>query len=482
MDASIPQVLSLDDVDAWTDSADVVVAGVGMAGCCAAIDAVGAGADVLVLEKAGAAGGTTALAAGQVYLGGGTPTQVATGHNDTVDAMFAYLEAVTPDPDLEKIRLYCEQSVEHFGWLEAQGVKFERTYYAGKAVFQPGTEGVMYTGNEKVWPFRDKAAPAPRGHKVAAPAETGGREAIRALTERIEALSARVQYDTGVVALVMDEGRVIGVRTNSFGAVAHVRARRGVVLAAGGYVMNKAMLAQYTPQLSGGFIELGTPNDDGLGIRLGQSAGGVPIHMDGAFISAPFYPPGSLLKGIIVNKHGKRFVAEDSYHGRTGGYVVQQPDRVAYLIIDEPNFGRPEIPLTPFIDGWDTIAELEHGLNLAAGSVQTTLDEYNKYAADGDDPEFHKHPDWVAPLEQGPWAAFDLTIGKAMYVGFTLGGLTTSIDAEVLDAAGVAIPGLFAAGACASNIAQDSTGYSSGTCIGESSFFGRRAGRKAATA
>ena len=65
-------------------------------------------------------------------------------------------------------------SVEHFGWLESLGFEFERSYFPGKAVIQPGTEGLMFTGNEKVWPFRDQAKPAPRGHKVPVPGDTGG--------------------------------------------------------------------------------------------------------------------------------------------------------------------------------------------------------------------------------------------------------------------------------------------------------------------
>ena len=77
-------------------------------------------------------------------------------------------------------------------------------------------------------------------------------------------------------------------------------------------------------------------------------------------------------------------------------------------------------------------------------------------------------------------AALDGSLGSSPYMAFTLGGLSVSIDTEVLDAEGTPIPGLYAIGGCASNIAQDGTGYSSGTCIGESSFFGRRAGRVAA--
>jgi predicted oxidoreductase len=67
-----------------------------------------------------------------------------------------------------------------------------------------------------------------------------------------------------------------------------------------------------------------------------------------------------------------------------------------------------------------------------------------------------------------------------MWVGFTLGGLATSVDGEVLREDGSSVPGLYAAGACASNIAQDGKGYSSGTQLGEGSFFGRRAGKHAA--
>ncbi|MGB7109551.1 MAG: FAD-binding protein, partial [Mycobacterium sp.] len=86
----------------------------------------------------------------------------------------------------------------------------------------------------------------------------------------------------------------------------------------------------------------------------------------------------------------------------------------------------------------------------------------------------------VAPQDNGPWAVFDLSLGRAMYSGFTIGGLTVSIDGEVLRSDGSLIPGLYAVGACASNIAQDGKGYASGTQLGEGSFFGRRAGTHAA--
>jgi succinate dehydrogenase/fumarate reductase flavoprotein subunit len=162
--------------------------------------------------------------------------------------------------------------------------------------------------------------------------------------------------------------------------------------------------------------------------------------------------------------------------------VLKQPDAVAYVIVDSEHMERPTFPLAPFVDGWETIAEMEEGLGLPAGSLEETLGRYNECARRGEDPDFGKHPEWVAPQDQGPWGAFDLSLGKALYAGFTLGGMRTSVDGEVLRADGSTIGGLYAAGACASNIAQDGNGYCSGTQLGEGSFFGRRAGRHAALA
>jgi 3-oxo-5alpha-steroid 4-dehydrogenase len=462
------------------DHVDVLVAGFGIAGGCAAVEAAAAGASVLILERAAAAGGTTAMAGGHFYLGGGTVVQRATGHDDSPDEMYAYLMAVTPEPEPEKIRAYADGSAAHCDWLEGLGFQFERSYYPEKAVIQPGTQGLMYTGNELVWPFRELAVPAPRGHKVPVPGDTrGAKLVIDLLARRAAELGVRVRYETGVTELIIEDGRVVGVRWRSFGATGLIMAR-SVILATGGFVMNAEMVAKHTPQLAEKPFVLGTTYDDGLGIQLGVSAGGEALHMDQAFITAPCYPPAKLLTGIIVNREGRRFVAEDSYHSRTSGFVLEQPGSAAFLIVDSAHLEYPEFPLVPFIDGWETIEEMETGLGIPAGNLVATLASYNANAAAGVDPEYRKHPDWLAPQDQGPWGAFDLTLGKAMYAGFTLGGLRCTVDGQVQRADGTVVPGLYAAGACASNIAQDGKGYSSGTQLGEGSFFGRRAGWHAA--
>jgi len=489
---TVPETVNAADVTEWSDEADVVVIGFGIAGGCAAVSAAAAGAKVLVLEKAAGAGGTTSMAGGHFYLGGGTAVQQATGHDDTADEMYKYLVAVAHDPEHDKIRAYCDGSVEHFNWLEDLGFQFERSYYPGKVVVPPGTEGLSYTGNEKVWPFCEQAKAAPRGHSVPVPGELGGADmVIKLLLKRADELGVEMRYETGATNLVVDDaGAVVGVRWKNFGVTGAVKAG-AVVIAAGGFAMNPEMVAEHTPALGQkrktkhhGEVEpyiLGNPNDDGLGIKLGVSVGGVAKNLDQLFITAAAYPPEILLTGVIVNQDGKRFVNEDSYHSRTSAFVLEQPDQVAYLIVDEAHTEMPAMPLIRFIDGWETIAEMEAALGIPVGNLAATLERYNANAAAGADPDFHKQPDYVAAQDNGPWAAFDLSLGRALYSGFTMGGLSVSIDGEVLRADGSAVPGLYAAGACASNIAQDGKGYASGTQLGEGSFFGRRAGTHAAT-
>jgi succinate dehydrogenase/fumarate reductase flavoprotein subunit len=487
----IPTTLSADDVTSWSDEVDVVVLGFGIGGGCAAVSAAAAGARVLVLERAAAAGGTTAMAGGHFYLGGGTAVQEATGHPDSAEEMYKYLVAVSREPDHEKIRAYSDGSVEHFNWLEDLGFQFERSFYPGKVVVPPGTEGLSYTGNEKVWPFCEQAIPSPRGHSVPVPGELGGASmVIDLLVKRADELGVQFRYETGATNLILNaDGTVVGVAWKHFGETGAVKAN-SVIIAAGGFAMNPEMVAEHTPELGKprrtkhhGLVApyiLGNPNDDGLGLRMGVSAGGVTENMNEKFITAAAYPPEVLLTGVIVNRDGKRFVAEDSYHSRTSAFVLEQPEQTAYLIVDEAHTEMPAMPLIKFLDGYETIAELETALGIPAGNVAATLKRYNEFAANGEDPDFHKQPEYVAPQANGPWAVFDLSLGRAMYSGFTMGGLAVTVDGQVQRGDDSVIPGLYAVGACASNIAQDGKGYASGTQLGEGSFFGRRAGAHAA--
>ncbi|MFN2537544.1 MAG: FAD-binding protein [Mycobacteriales bacterium] len=480
MTNAIPPVIAAAEIADWSDEVDVLVVGLGIAGGCAAVEAAAAGARVLVLERAAVPGGTSALSGGHFYLGGGTAVQQATGHADSPEEMATYLTAVSLDPEREKIRAYCQGAAAHLDWLEGLGFEFERSYYPKKAAIQPGTQGLMYTGNEKVWPFCDLAVPAPRGHKLPVAGDTGGGKLVTDLLVRRAAdLGVEVRCETWAANLVADEaGAVVGVAWRHFEKEGFIRAR-SIIIAAGGFVMNRDMVADHVPMLAEKPYVLGSTYDDGLGIRLGESAGGATRFMDQAFVTATIYPPARRVTGLIVNRDGQRFVAEDSYHSRTSGFVMQQPGRVAYLILDSAHMG-DEPSMAPFLDGWESIAEMERALGMPTGALQWTITRYNDNAARGEDPDFHKAKEWLEPQDQGPWGVYDLSLGKAMYAGFTLGGLACTVEGEVLRADGSVINGLYAAGACAANLAQDSLGYSSGTQLGEGSFFGRRAGSHAA--
>ena len=104
-------------VNQWLGNSDVLIVGGGAAGISAAIDAASAGASVLVLELASTYGGTTALSAGEIYIGGegGTPAQRANGFEDTTEDMFNYLMMASgPNADESKVRMYSEDAIGHF--------------------------------------------------------------------------------------------------------------------------------------------------------------------------------------------------------------------------------------------------------------------------------------------------------------------------------------------------------------------------------
>jgi len=460
----------------FSDTAGFVIVGLGAAGAAAAIDARKAGLDVLVIERASGGGGSTAASGGYVYCGGGTHVQEANGFRDSVENMIAYLTASMPQPDPAKIRAYCEDSVAHFNWLEARGVPFNEKYYPGKHVEIPTDETLSYTGNEKAWPFNQKAKPVPRGHMVAT-AGAGGHLLIAKLIAAAEAAGVRFVYDANVNALVTEPaGRVVGVRYRRSGEEYFVAARHGVLLATGGFAQNRKMLEEFCPFMAREDVHIvGGAYSDGAGIRLGVGVGAVPTHMDARLITSPIYPPESYLKGVLVNKFGKRFIAEDSYHGRTSESILCQPDQRAYLILDNSMYAPPTFGQQPIIDAWESFAEMERDLGMPTGALQETIATYNQDARRGEDSVQHKNSEWCQPLTELPLTALDCSPGKSIWSGFTLGGLKTDVDARVLNAGGQPIAGLYAAGATASNLAQGSLGYSSGVCIGESTYFARRA-------
>jgi 3-oxo-5alpha-steroid 4-dehydrogenase len=185
-----------------------------------------------------------------------------------------------------------------------------------------------------------------------------------------------------------------------------------------------------------------------------------------------------LIHGILVNGQGQRFINEDTYMGRVGQSALYEQNGEVYLIVDEASY---EVNWMGLAASWvcETPAQLEVEMGLPTGSLEASVSLYNRHAESHADPVFHKAPEWVRPLVP-PLGAIDVRIGPAPYAPFTLGGLETGVDGEVLNLSGDPIPGLFAAGRTTAGVCA--FGYASGLSIGDSTMFGRFAGARAAAA
>jgi 3-oxo-5alpha-steroid 4-dehydrogenase len=460
--------------------ADVVVVGHGAAGGCAAIEAARAGAQVLVLERMSRGGGATALSTGLTYFGGGTRIQRACGFEDPVEQMQAYVRlAAGSQPDEERVRLYCEGSVEHFEWFCSLGVEWNASFHADKVTHPLSADGLLYTGNEQAWPTCEQARPAPRGHKPAREGEAGG-YLMEAVLRATQAFGARVVNDCAALRLVQaPDRRVVGVVARIDGREAFVGARRGVILAAGGFVMNREMLARHAPTLLHINYPTGTPGDDGRGIRMGMAAGGEAENMGEGLLLNSWYPPSSHLMGILVDARGQRFVNEDASIGLTSDAIVAKADACAWLVVDDSLYGQTQARHR-IAAVEESFEALEAALGIPDGALVRTAQAYNRAAEKGEDPLFHKARPWLRALQTPPYAALDCSPARSVWGGFTLGGLRTRASGEVLDPDGREIPGLFAAGRSAAGLCREGRSYASGLSIGDASFFGRLAGRAAA--
>jgi 3-oxo-5alpha-steroid 4-dehydrogenase len=471
-------------IDGYDHECDVLVVGFGCAGAAAAYEAAAAGADVIVIDRAGGPGGASAMSGGEIYLGGGTAVQKACGFEDTAADMYAYLlAALGPHADTAKLRLYCDESAEHFQWFVDRGLEFNERFYEAPSWMPPSNDGLMWIG-ENAWPYDTIAKPVPRGHRPSAKS-FGGWLIMEKLVEAVRSAGAADHADTQATNLVVDAGRVVGAVARKYGEPVTYRARQAVVLTTGGFVDNEEMLADHAPHLLGhGKVSAGL--DDGGGIRMATALGAATRRMAVTQIALTALP-AMAVRGMLVDAHGRRFVNEDVYPGLFSAAAVLHRPGPYWVIVDEE--GHDDVPEG---DRWgvrpshaaETLAELEESLGMPAGALEETVGTYNRFAERGEDPYFHKNPRWLRPLRP-PFAAIDprdgfggAGLGGTGISGFTLGGLHTTADGEVLDVSGVPVPGLYAAGRAAAGIHGE--GYVSGTSLGDGTFFGRRAGRAAA--
>lgn len=483
-DVSLYRPYPASAVQIWDHETDIAVVGFGAAGACAAIEGARGGARVMLFERGSGSGGASALSGGEIYIGGsgGTDAQRAAGFEDSTEDMAAYLKAAGgPCADEAKCDLYARESLAHYAWLKDQGIPYRGNYLPGKHIEPVDDSTLIWSGSEAAWPFCDIAKPAPRGHVIQHMGWGGGRPLIDVLEHRARDLEVEVVSDARVVALVQDEDhRIVGLVVRIENVNRFVRAAKGVVLCTGGFAFNESMRRRYCPET----FRLNNPigdQDDGSGIELGIGAGGDAIHMEQFFTTCPWTMPEPQAFGVFVNSAGQRFINEDCYHGRVSRAAVDQMGDRVFLLLDIEHFDQPlEMAGMTIAATGDTWEEVEAELEMLPGTLSRTMAFYNDHAKSGRDPLFNKKPPILTPLDKAPFVALELNFHYSYFSFFTLGGLRTSTDGEVLDRCGVLVPGLYAAGRCTSGLPAWGHGYSSGLSLADCTFFGRQAGRKAA--
>lgn len=519
----------------WDERTELLVVGFGGAGACAAIEAADRGLAVLALERF-AGGGATALSGGVVYAGGGTPYQQQAGYSDSSEAMFRYLrQEVGEAVSAATLRDFCERSREQLAWLERQGVTFEASVPPHKTSYPSDQYYLYYSGNEAVPAYAEQAPAAPRGHRAKGPGMSGA-SLFAPLKAAALSRGVRLHSQCEVRRLVLDErDRVLGVeawqlpagsraarwhgRLARWATAIHmyapaladrlrvrlrrieqahavrqlIRAERGVLLSAGGFIFNREMVTRHAPQYLAG-LPLGTTGCDGSGIRLGQSAGGALQRMDKVSAWRFINPPLAWARGLIVNGAGQRYANEEVYGATLGHAMVEEQGGRAILILNKAlvrealrqvgpgkvwQFQRLPVLLNLLCNAKraSSPAALAERCGLPAAQLEQSLAGYNRGVRGETADAFGKSTAMLANLQQGPWYALDLSFDSRLFPcpAITLGGLRVcERSGRVLNDSGAPIAGLYSAGRNAVGIASNL--YVSGLSLADCVYSGRRAG------
>ncbi|MDF1602629.1 3-oxosteroid 1-dehydrogenase [Nocardioides sp. YIM 152315] len=536
-------------------SVDVVVVGAGGAGMTAALAASAHGLETVLIERSAYFGGSTARSGGGVWIPNNYALRDA-GQGDDPELSRTYLDSIVGDV-VPKVRrdTYLERGPEvldfvrdhtplRFTWVpqyadyhpEAPGGR-----PAGRSC-EPVPMDARFLGDEldRLHPQYTKA-PANMivtqadfrkislGLRTLRGPVTMARILLRRMVSLLRgrrmyamgnaiAIGLRkglvdagvpVHYDTELTDLVIEDGRVVGVRVRHDGQEHVVRARRGVVLGSGGFERNLEMREKYQPQPTSVDWTTGSQFNTGGGILAGIAAGAQTDLMDdswwGPTIPLPSGPwfalaernlPGS----IIVNQAGERYMNEalpyvEAVHAMYDGEATGIGHVPSWMIVDQRYRNRyifaGLFPRQPFPGRWyeygtirkaSTIEALAEEIDVPPGALRATVDRFNGFAHTGVDEDFHRGESaydkyysdpTVKPnpslhvIDEGPFYAVKIVPGD---LG-TKGGLATDEGARVLRPDGSPIPGLYAAGNCSSAV-MGHTYAGPGATIGPALTFG----------
>jgi len=449
--------------------ADVLIVGGGLAGLCAAFEAARAGAQVVLLEKTSACGGSSALSGG-FYAFAGTDLQRAAGIEDSDLLLFDDLRSVGElENDETVVRAYVDEQLAAYEWLRSQGVRFSPVVDASSGQSVPRSHGTDAAETLKL--LAAGAARLPN---------------VKLLT------SASVQRLRRNPA----GGRVDGAVVQTASGAVQISARNGVLLSTGGFTRDKDLLHRFAPNCDAAWIAGGEGNA-GDGLRMGWSLGADVRDM--AFIKPTYgkHPADErnlhaclpVYKGAIaVNQDGKRYVDESASYKLLGDACLRQSYGATYQLFDQAVFDSGDVRVHIFDFGRRledgqivkaaSLEELARRIEVPIDTLRATVDRYNASVAAGEDTEFgrkhlvHGHGS-LRPIAQPPFYAYPSTaIVYATYCGLRVDGAM-----RVIDVYGQPIDGLFAAGEVIGGF--HGAAYMTGTGLGKAAVFGRIAARSA---
>jgi 3-oxosteroid 1-dehydrogenase len=518
----------------FDQTVDVVVIGSGAGGMTTAWTAAQLGLEAVILEKTELFGGNSALSGGGAWMPN-APEFIRRGERDDPEEVLAYLRAIAPDVDPVRQRKFLEEAPKVHEALEKlpifqNGFFWNRGYsdyhpelggnplgrglwpvpldqrilgedsarLRGTAILPGAPRGMWVTSSDVKDLVRMRWGSRLRRYKfmlrmagriiysrvTGAEIVGSGRALMTRLRLAVQGAGVPILLNTPMKSLVTDKsGAVIGVIAERDGKPFRLRARRGVVIAAGGFEFNEEMRRQYQPVLGGIGNSLGSPGNTGDGIRAGEAVGAATDLMNEAWWFPVMSTPSGLRSifherqapgQFIVNAEGRRFVNEAcSYvafgRAQVAGHGTGVSHIPAFLITDHHgwthNMIANHLPGKPMPQDWidsgavtiaDTLEALAEKLNIPPQALAATAERFNGFAREGRDLDFHRgesaydnyygdhrlrNPN-LAEVNRPPYYAFRVVPGD---LG-TKGGLLTDENARVLNAEGIPISGLYAVG------------------------------------